>query len=163
MISMALACNPKVLIADEPTTALDVTIQAQVLRLLETLKREFQMSIIFITHDMGVVSNLADRIMVMYGGMCMEENVAEVFFDRPIHPYTRGLLDCIPTIATDSARLTNIPGTVPSLKDMPSGCRFSTRCGLMTQRCQEEIPAVTTAEQYHYVRCFACEEGRRNE
>ena len=155
MISMALACNPEVLIADEPTTALDVTVQAQVLRLLNELKDEFDMSIIFITHDLGVVSEIADRIIVMYGGMKMEEGSATAFFKNPTHPYTQGLINCIPKVGTDSTeKLHTIPGIVPSLADMPQGCHFCNRCSEADERCVASAPQMNLWEPDHYVACY---------
>ena len=160
MISMALACNPKILIADEPTTALDVTVQAQVLRLLEELKDEFKMSMIFITHDLGVVSEVADRIIVLYGGMKMEEGASEKFFKQPLHPYTQGLINCIPKISGNSSeRLATIPGIVPSLLDMPNGCRFSNRCPLASDMCKSEPPTIEEYEPTHFVACYNCSKG----
>ena len=159
MIAMALACDPDILIADEPTTALDVTIQAQILQLIASLKEEFNMSIIFITHDLGVVSQIADRIIVMYGGMKMEERAAEQFFDHPLHPYTRSLLNCIPRMTLDGERLQPIPGMIPSLWNLPIGCRFSNRCSEATARCTQSLPPLMEVEPGHYVACFGCDTG----
>ncbi len=159
MISMALACNPKILIADEPTTALDVTVQAQVLRLLEELKEEFKMSVIFITHDLGVVSEIADRIIVMYGGMKMEEGPTDALFSHPVHPYTKGLINCTPKMEGEERRLPTIPGMVPSLAKMPKGCHFCNRCTLAKERCMETPPKMTEYEPHHYVACYEQEKG----
>ena len=153
MISMALACNPDVLIADEPTTALDVTVQAQILELLDDLKNDFNTAIIFITHDMGVVSQVADNIMVMYGGTEMEARSADTFFKEPKHPYTVGLLNCIPQIALDDQVLTQIPGMIPYLWDMPKGCRFSNRCQYMTEKCISCAPKLKEVSPGHFVAC----------
>ena len=154
MISIAFACNPDILIADEPTTALDVTVQAQVIRLLEELKEEFNMSIIFITHDLGVVYEIADRIIVMYGGMKMEEGPAHTFFEKPVHPYTQGLISCTPQIESNLTRLPTIPGVVPTLAKMPKGCHFSNRCVYASERCMQCPPPVTEYEPDHYVACY---------
>ena len=154
MIAIALSCNPEILIADEPTTALDVTVQAQVLQLLEELKEKFKMSIIFITHDLGVVSEIADRIIVMYGGMKMEEGPAEAFFQCPAHPYTQGLINCTPKIEANVNRLATIPGDVPTLAKMPRGCHFSTRCPLADKRCRETPPPVAACGPNHFVACY---------
>ncbi|MGN1367796.1 MAG: ABC transporter ATP-binding protein [Aristaeellaceae bacterium] len=157
MIAMALACEPDILIADEPTTALDVTIQAQILQLINALKDEFNMAVIFITHDMGVVSQIADRIIVMYGGMKMEEHDADSFFRRPRHPYTVSLLNCIPRMALDGVKLEPIPGMIPSLWNLPSGCRFSNRCSHATERCTQAMPPLRDVGGGHLVSCFLCD------
>ena len=155
MISMALACNPEILIADEPTTALDVTVQAQVLNLLKELKSEFKMSIIFITHDLGVVYDVADRIIVMYGGMKMEEGTAEAFFKNPVHPYTQGLINCIPKVSDAVVkRLQTIPGVVPGLANMPKGCRFSNRCAFAKEICHVTPPPMFEYEPGHILACY---------
>ena len=154
MIAMALACDPDILIADEPTTALDVTIQAQILQLIASLKEEFNMSIIFITHDLGVVSQIADRIIVMYGGMKMEERAADRFFDQPLHPYTRSLLSCIPRMTLDGKKLQPIPGMIPSLWNLPSGCRFSNRCAEALPCCAQGLPPLSEPSPGHFVACF---------
>lgn len=159
MIAIALACNPDILIADEPTTALDVTVQAQILELLTSLKNEFNTSIIFITHDMGVVSQVADNIMVMYGGMKVEENRADCFFDRPLHPYTKGLLNCIPQISLDQDSLEQIPGVIPHLWDMPAGCHFNNRCSCTMEVCRQKIPELLEVEPGHQVACHLLERG----
>jgi peptide/nickel transport system ATP-binding protein len=144
MIAMALSCGPELLIADEPTTALDVTIQAQILKLLEELKDEFQMSILLITHDLGIAAELADRIVVMYAGQVVEQAGAAELFKQPYHPYTEGLLRSITTIDSDKAkRLYTIPGAIPSLTELPEGCRFHPRCPYASDKCSREAPDLT--------------------
>lgn len=160
MIAMALACKPSLLIADEPTTALDVTIQAQILKLMKKLQRESNTSIMFITHDLGVVAEMADKVIVMYAGQVVEE--ADVFslFDHPKHPYTKGLLDSIPQLEYESKqKLDSILGTVPTLKQMPAGCRFHTRCPYTTRQCMEGRPQLMplTEQSNHKVRCWIYE------
>lgn len=135
MIAIALACNPDILIADEPTTALDVTVQAQVLELINDLKEEFQMSIMLISHNMGVIAAMCDRIMIMYGGVAVEEGTGEAVFSRPLHPYTKGLLASIPSIAGDKEELYSIKGTVPTLSLPIVRCRFADRCDEATEHC----------------------------
>lgn len=141
VIAMALSCDPKLLIADEPTTALDVTIEAQILSLLERLKRELKMSIVFITHDMGVAAEIADRIIVMYAGKIVEDGDVYEMFEEPLHPYTLGLLGSIPDINGDRSKpLLSIPGAIPPQSDMPIGCRFNPRCIFATEKCLKEEP-----------------------
>ncbi len=144
MIAMALVCRPKLLIADEPTTALDVTIQAQILDLMRTLQAELGMAILLITHDLGVVAEIADRVAVMYAGKIVEEAPVEVIFAEPKHPYTQGLLHSVPRIAKDATghrvRLQEIPGLVPSIFAIPPGCPFSPRCPHVMERCSRETP-----------------------
>ncbi|NOU86158.1 dipeptide ABC transporter ATP-binding protein [Paenibacillus sp. LMG 31460] len=141
MIAMALSCNPQLLIADEPTTALDVTIQAQILHLLQELKEEFNMSILLITHDMGIAAEMADRIIVMYAGQIVEQATVQQLFTKPHHPYTRGLLRSITTMDSDRTnRLFSIEGTIPHLSDLPTGCRFHPRCPFATDRCKKDSP-----------------------
>ncbi|GIO38651.1 dipeptide/oligopeptide/nickel ABC transporter ATP-binding protein [Paenibacillus antibioticophila] len=155
MIAMAMSCSPQILIADEPTTALDVTIQAQILQLMKELKQELGTSILLITHDMNVVAEMADKVIVMYGGEVVEE--ADVFrlFEHHLHPYTQGLLSCIPRIGQNrSTRLKAIPGTVPLPQHMPTGCRFQDRCPHVTSRCREEHPPLLEHGQGHRVRCW---------
>ena len=161
MIAMALACEPDILIADEPTTALDVTIQAQILRLMRQLTHDFNTSVILITHDMGVVAEMADHVMVMYAGKDVEYGTLEQIFDHPLHPYTNGLLRSIPRInQRKDERLYTIDGTVPTLDEMPKGCRFCTRCKEATQRCWEQDPGMHTLADGHKVRCWKyVEEG----
>ncbi|MGM8215870.1 ABC transporter ATP-binding protein [Bacillaceae bacterium W0354] len=140
MIAIALACNPKLLIADEPTTALDVTIEAQILNLLNELKQKINMAIIFITHDMGVAAEIADKIVVMYAGKIVEQGTVYQIFDEPTHPYTKGLLQSIPKDDGGKGRLYSIKGTIPSLNDLPKGCRFHPRCEFATEKCIGEAP-----------------------
>ena len=155
MIAMALSCNPEILIADEPTSALDVTIQAQILALLDQLKRELGTSLMLITHDLGVVARMAERVIVMYAGKVVEEAPAEVLFDTPRHPYTRGLLASLPRLGLDPATpLPMIPGQVPSLYDLPRGCRFQDRCTDARPICREEEPALLTPSPGATVRCW---------
>ncbi|MGI9625761.1 MAG: ABC transporter ATP-binding protein [Longimicrobiales bacterium] len=156
MIAMALACSPTLLIADEPTTALDVTIQAQILDLMEELQAQLGMAIIFITHDLGVVAQMARRVVVMYAGQVVESGPATEIFGRPRMPYTAGLIGSIPRLgsARKGERLRTIPGHVPSLKDGHSGCRFSTRCHHVQSQCRMEAPALEQATPGHEVRCF---------
>ncbi len=142
MIAMALACQPKLLIADEPTTALDVTIQAQILDLLLDLREEFGMAIMLITHNMGVIAEAADRVAVMYAGRVVEQGEAAALFDTPLHPYTRGLLSCVPTLDAELSRLVAIPGTLPAPRDRPAGCRFAPRCDRAIDACRAEQPAL---------------------
>ncbi len=142
MIAMAIACNPRLLIADEPTTALDVTIQAQILDLLRTLQKERGMALVLITHNMGVVSEMAQRIAVMYAGQIMEEQKAHALFNTPQHPYTEALLAALPERSNGLQRLSTIPGMVPGLYDRPSGCLFSPRCSYATAHCTGERPAL---------------------
>ncbi|GAB4357307.1 MAG: ATP-binding cassette domain-containing protein [Kiloniellaceae bacterium] len=141
MIAMAIACNPRLLIADEPTTALDVTIQAQILELLVALQRERGMALVLITHDMGVVAETAERVVVQYAGQQVEKQSVEGLFSDPHHPYTAALLSALPERAT-SKRLPSIPGVVPGQLDRPSGCLFNPRCGFVTERCRREEPAL---------------------
>jgi peptide/nickel transport system ATP-binding protein len=158
MIAMALACNPKLLIADEPTTALDVTIQAQILDLMRELKQKIDAAIILITHDLGVVAEMAERVVVMYAGHKAEEAPVGPLFRRPLHPYTKGLLGSVPRLGVASAdgppRLAEIPGTVPSLKDALPGCPFTARCPFATEICHSEMPAFEEKEAQHFAACF---------
>jgi peptide/nickel transport system ATP-binding protein len=161
MIAMALSCNPQLLIADEPTTALDVTIQAQILDLLNELKERLGMSILLITHAMGVVAEMAQRVVVMYAGKVVEEASAAELFARPLHPYTRGLIRSIPRIdraATHRVRLESIGGTVPKLLDPPEGCRFAPRCKFAIPACVAATPALREIEPGHKVACIRAEE-----
>ena len=155
MIAMALACKPDILIADEPTTALDVTIQDQILKLLRQLQAEMGMSIIFITHDLGVVAELCSRVLVMYGGMVMEEAPIDDIFHRPRHPYTMGLLASIPNIKQDkSQRLTPIPGSPPDMTNPPAGCPFAPRCPHARRICMEQMPPYTQLDPTHRSMCW---------
>ena len=161
IIAMALSCNPEVLICDEPTTALDVTIQAQILKMINQLKEDLNTGVILITHDMGVVAEMADRVMVMYGGVSVEEASCHDLFTKPLHPYTKGLLASIPKI-NDDTRLSTIEGSVPSLKNMPKGCHFCDRCPHCTARCREESPDFYQVEGTR-VRCFLYENAAGKE
>jgi len=152
MIAMAIACNPRLLIADEPTTALDVTIQAQILDLLRDLQRDRGMALVLVTHNMGVVSDMARRVAVMYAGQVMEERLADELFAMPQHPYTAALLAAMPERSIGHSRLATIPGVVPGLYDRPTGCLFSPRCEYATRRCDRERPALR-AWQQGLVRC----------
>ena len=153
MIAMSLSCEPEVIIADEPATALDVTIKAQILDIFRDLKEKRQMSIIFITHDFGAVAEVADRIVVMYGGRIAEAGGVLDIFDAPKHPYTVGLINCLPDISTTRDRLTPIPGTIPSLIDPPPGCIFYPRCERAMSICEEEPPPEITISDEHLVAC----------
>lgn len=154
MIAMALSCDPDILIADEPTTALDVTIQAQILELLNELQRSRGMSVILITHDLGVVAEIADRVLVMYAGQVIEEAGVYDLFERPRHPYTRGLLASLPSLRTERGeRLATIEGMVPAPLKFPSGCRFRTRCTYATERCADEVPTFDAPPGAHRVSC----------
>jgi oligopeptide/dipeptide ABC transporter ATP-binding protein len=154
MIAMALACEPSLLIADEPTTALDVTIQAQILRLMKELQQEKQTSIIFITHDLGIVAEMADHVVVMYAGRAVEYGDVYSIFENPRHPYTKGLLQSIPSATvTKQQKLFTIEGTVPSLRNLPKGCRFNTRCPFAFDRCFAEAPELAILPGDHHVAC----------
>ena len=154
IIAIALACSPQLLIADEPTTALDVTIQAQILRIIKTLTKESNTSVLLITHDMGVVAEVADHVMVMYAGKSVEYGTAEDIFDHPKHPYTIGLLNSIPKLGSgQEEHLYTIEGTVPGLDEMPEGCRFCTRCQHATEQCRKKDPGMREVDG-HMVRCF---------
>jgi peptide/nickel transport system ATP-binding protein len=162
MIAMALACRPALLIADEPTTALDVTIQAQILALVLELQKELGMGLILITHDLGVVAQTAQRVIVMYAGKKVEEADVETLFTQPRHPYTRGLMASIPTVplpgAKTDARLVEIPGMVPSLTNLPAGCAFAPRCALAIARCREEYPPLQAFGANHLAACWRAAE-----
>lgn len=164
MIAMALACQPKLLIADEPTTALDVTIQAQILKLMNILKKEKGTSILFITHDLGVINEMADDVAVMYCGQVVEMAPVHAIFgtDKYLHPYTEGLLYSIPRLDTPTGvRLEAIPGAVPHPLDLPKGCKFAPRCKYATDKCREEEPKLEEVESGHKIRCFYPEKGAR--
>ena len=154
MIAMALSCNPSVLLADEPTTALDVTIQAQILRLLEKLQQELHMAVIIITHDLGVIAEVADRVAVMYAGKIMEYAEVRGIFDTPGHPYTQGLLKSIPKLTETRERLMVIPGVVPNPLNFPQGCKFNPRCPLVIPECREREPDLRELTPGHLVRCI---------
>ncbi|MBL0141649.1 MAG: ABC transporter ATP-binding protein [Betaproteobacteria bacterium] len=154
MIAMALACQPAVLLADEPTTALDVTIQAQVLSLIEDLKREYGLGVLFITHNLGVVALIADRVAVMYAGEIVETATVAALFEAPRHPYTEALLASMPRVDRDIGALEPIQGNVPSIRDIGAGCTFAPRCPLATQQCRTERPALVATGEARAVRCW---------
>ncbi len=166
MIAMALACKPKLLIADEPTTALDVTIQAQILKLMNDLKRQTGTSILFITHDLGVIHEMADEVAVMYCGQIVEKADAKEIFHKSVysHPYTEGLMISIPRLNTPKGkRLDAIPGAVPNPLYLPKGCKFAPRCKYCTQKCLEEEPPLSEVGPNHLVRCFYAEKAVRQQ
>lgn len=154
MIAVALACQPQLLIADEPTTALDVTIQAQILDLMKEIKKESDMSIIMITHDLGVVKEMCEEVIVMYTGQVVEKSSTSQIFDDPLHPYTRGLLEAIPKISNEIKRLEAIEGSVPDPLNMPQGCSFHPRCKFATEQCRKESPELYSTDDGREVRCF---------
>jgi len=158
MIAMALSCQPKLLIADEPTTALDVTIQAQVLQLLKEIQREMGMAVMLITHDLGVVAEIADRVAVMYAGRVMEYGPIEAIFSQLRNPYTKGLLDSIPQVEEKKERLNAIPGQVPDPMNLPVGCKFHPRCYLMIEECKKEEPPLFQVNEKHFSRCIRWKE-----
>jgi oligopeptide/dipeptide ABC transporter ATP-binding protein len=155
MIAMALTCNPSLLIADEPTTALDVTIQAQILELIKGLKEELDLSVLLITHNMGVIAEMCDRVAVMYAGKIVEVAETEELFEKPLHPYTQGLMMCLPKVDKWQDRLYSIDGTVPNLVDAPVGCYFYNRCKQANKQCSTEKPKLCGEENNHLVACFA--------
>jgi oligopeptide/dipeptide ABC transporter ATP-binding protein len=154
MIAISLACHPQLLIADEPTTALDVTIQAQILDLIQDLKDDLGMGVIMVTHDMGVVAEVADRVMVMYAGEKVEEGDVESIFENPQHPYTKGLLQSVPNVDDPSFELEAIPGSLPNLNEKIDGCRFHPRCPFATDRCKQESPKEYELHSSHNVKCW---------
>ncbi len=154
MIAIALACEPEILIADEPTTALDVTIQAQILDLIQKVIRERQMTLILITHDLGVVAQTCDRVLVMYAGKIVEEAPVALLFRRPKHPYTRGLLESMPLLGKRQGLLKTIPGSVPNLLNLPEGCRFADRCPRVAHACHLKIPELRNRGEGQWVRCI---------
>jgi peptide/nickel transport system ATP-binding protein len=158
MIAMAMSCHPQLLLADEPTTALDVTIQAQILDLISTLKEKNNMAVILITHDLGIIAQAAKHVAVMYAGKIVENSTVENIFDHPFHPYTRGLIESMPArYAASSDRenyLKTIPGNVPSLYNLPAGCRFFDRCSVAQQECNQEEPGLKEIEEGHFVSCW---------
>lgn len=159
VIAMALACKPALLIADEPTTALDVTIQAQILELIRDLQGEMHMSVMLITHDLGVIAENCDEVVVMYAGRIAERGTVAQIFDRPRHPYTRGLLASIPRLAQErKTRLMTIEGLVPALHEMPEGCRFQNRCPLVIDRCRQAQPPLYAVEEGHTAACYRWQE-----
>ncbi|RLE08575.1 ABC transporter ATP-binding protein [Candidatus Aerophobetes bacterium] len=160
MIAMALSCNPTLLIADEPTTALDVTIQAQILRLIDELKDKFGASVILITHDLGVIAEMCDYVAVMYAGHIVEYTNVDTLFSSPLHPYTKGLNRSIPRLDVESERLEIIKGSVPNLLNVPSGCPFHPRCDFCEERCVKEMPKLMEVEDHHLVRCHLFGENK---
>lgn len=163
MIAMAMSCNPKLLIADEPTTALDVTIQAQILELMKELTEQFETAILLITHDLGVVSEIADKVAVMYCGQVVETSQVDQLFDEPLHPYTEGLLNSIPTLEGKIERLQSIKGNVPLPDELPLGCRFAPRCPKAFDKCYESVPELFEVKPGQFARCFLHEDGVREE
>ena len=159
MIAMALACDPKLIIADEPTTALDVTIQAQILDLLRNLKDKINSSIMLITHDLGVVAEMADYVVVMYAGRVVEKGTAREIFKDPRHPYTIGLMNSKPVVGKHVDKLYSIPGSVPNPVDMPNYCYFKDRCDKCIGKCNGAYPGVYKVSPTHEVSCYLCEEG----
>jgi peptide/nickel transport system ATP-binding protein/oligopeptide transport system ATP-binding protein len=162
MIAMALACNPELLIADEPTTALDVTIQNQVLALLKKLKQQPNMSIMLITHDLGVVAEMADRVVVMYSGQVVEQGDVYTIFENPKHPYTEGLLRSMPSSEKRTGKLYAIEGVVPNPLNLPKGCRFAARCEYATELCHNEMPEIISLQNDEEVRCWKYSERWEN-
>jgi peptide/nickel transport system ATP-binding protein len=163
MIAMELSCHPFLLIADEPTTALDVTIQAQILRLIEEMKKELQTSILLITHDLGVIAEMCDRVAVMYAGSIAEEARVEEIFEDPKHPYTQGLWGAIPRVDQEKEILAVIPGTVPDLSQPPTGCKFHPRCPYRFDPCDQKNPPLFPLSPGHLVSCYLYEEGKSHE
>jgi len=161
MIAMSLSCDPQLLIADEPTTALDVTIQAQILELMNDLKESYGMAIMMITHDLGVIAEVSDRVAVMYAGKVVEYTDVETLFKDPEHPYTWGLMNSIPKLDQTVERLEAIPGSVPSPLNFPSGCKYNNRCPLATDKCREIEPELETISEGHQVRCWHYKELER--
>ena len=157
MIAMALACNPQIVIADEPTTALDVMIQAQILELLAKLREKLGLSIIFVTHDLGVVAEMCDTVLVMYGGVTAEYAAVDTIFNKPQHPYTQELLRAFPDLSQPANRLVSIPGYPPRLNALPPGCRFAPRCPAVFDRCHVEQPALYRPAPGHYASCHLVE------
>jgi oligopeptide transport system ATP-binding protein len=153
MIAMAVASRPKLLVADEPTTALDVTIQAQIIELLRDLRQQLGMALLLITHNLGIVSDLADRVAVMYAGQIVEMGTAGEVLSNPLHPYTRGLIDSVPRLGAQARQLHAIPGTVPLLGALPSGCRFHNRCRYTVSSCRTDVPELVEVAEGHWVRC----------
>lgn len=158
MIAMAISCDPRILLADEPTTALDVTIQKDILDLLYGLREERDMAMIINTHDLGVVKEVADRVIVMYCGMIFEKTSREKLFENPLNPYTKGLIKSMPKTTGGRERLYNIKGSVPDPINFPKGCRFNNRCPYVFEKCMEDVPDLIEAEEDHFVRCFLFDE-----
>jgi oligopeptide/dipeptide ABC transporter ATP-binding protein len=164
MIAMAISCQPKVLIADEPTTALDVTIQAQIFDLLRQIQKEMETSIILITHDMSVIAEFANRVVVMYAGSKVEEGMVRDIIDSPRHPYTKGLINCIPFLkkdpGTEREELNEIPGVVPDMSQLGIGCSFAPRCNYVMDKCYQEKPPEVRLNDNHYTYCWYVEEAK---
>ncbi|WP_079526389.1 MULTISPECIES: ABC transporter ATP-binding protein [Halobacillus] len=163
MIAIALACNPSLLIADEPTTALDVTIQAQILDLIDDLKEDLGMGVVMVTHDMGVVAEVADHVMVMYAGNVVETGSVEEIFTNPSHPYTKGLLASVPNVDDANHSLEAIPGSLPNINEKITGCRFHPRCPFATDKCKEEDPPHFSLSASHQSKCWLQEEVTQHE
>ena len=161
IIAISLVLNPKILLADEPTTALDVTIQAQVLDTIQALRKKLDMSMILITHDLGVVAEMCDKVAIMYCGMIMEYGTLRDVYKNPAHPYTQGLFDSLPDLDTEVPRLKPIPGMVPDPTELPAGCPFENRCARATERCKTECPKLRTLSGTHTVRCHNVEGGEQ--
>jgi peptide/nickel transport system ATP-binding protein len=157
MIAMALACSPSILIADEPTTALDVMIQAQILELLEKLSDQLGQSLILVTHDLGVVAEVCDHVLVMYGGITAEYGDVDTIYNHPVHPYTKDLIRAFPNLADPHSKLVSIPGYPPRLDQLPKGCRFAPRCSFAFDRCQMEKPPLYQVGIHHQASCFLVE------
>lgn len=158
-IAAGIACNPELLIADEPTTALDVTIQAQILELMKKLQKEYSTSLLMITHNLGIISELCEKVAVMYAGRIIEYGTVREVFRHPMHPYTVGLLGALPSLDSDRSELTAIPGTIANASSLPDGCRFHPRCTLCQERCKTDAPQMVCINENHYVECFAQEGG----
>ena len=161
MIAMMMSLQPRLLIADEPTTALDVTIQKQVPLLLNRLKQDMKTGILFITHDLGVVAQIADRVIVLYSGSKVEEGATRQIFENPLHPYTNGLIAAVPNVDSDEFEIRPIPGTFPSITEEIGGCRFHPRCPYATERCRQEVPQALEYEPGHFVACHKVEEENK--
>lgn len=161
MIAMMMSLQPRLLIADEPTTALDVTIQKQVLLLLNRLKQDMKTGILFITHDLGVVAQIADRVIVLYSGSKVEEGATRQIFENPLHPYTNGLIAAVPNVDSDEFEIRPIPGAFPSITEEIGGCRFHPRCPYATERCRQEVPQALEYEPGHFVACHKVEEENK--
>lgn len=158
-IAAGLACNPEILIADEPTTALDVTIQAQILELMKDLQKKYETSLLMITHNLGIISELCQKVAVMYAGRIIEYGTVREVFTHPMHPYTAGLLSALPKLEGPRERLTAIPGRVADPQNLPDGCRFHPRCEKCSERCRTESPGMVRVNDDHYVACFCAKEG----
>lgn len=163
VIAIALSCTPGLLIADEPTTALDVTIQAQVLEMMKGLKEKYEMSMLMITHDLGIVAEICDYVAVMYAGNIVEYGSLEQIFHRPSHPYTKGLFDCIPNMLDEEMKLVPIHGLTPDPTNLPKGCHFNPRCPYATEKCCQQVPEMYEVEPGHFVQCHLVKEGKQHE